>query len=601
MMENRIPNRNELDKRFCWAVEDLFPSDEAWEQELEACKNLPAALAGFEGKLADSGETLLAYLDAMEDASRRTRRLFLYTSMKSDEDTADPTYQALKGRCFSFLVQLNSATAWEGPALAALEDETLDRFYAEVPALEKYRRYLDRERQGRDHILSPAEEALLASAGEVFNGSSRIFNTLNDADMKFPNVLDSEGVSHPLTNGSYLSLISSSDRTLRQNAFRRFYEVYRSFENTLAATYNAEVRKNVFLAKARKYDSALQSSLAPNEVPEAVYHNLVSAVRNNLDKMHRYMALRKKIMGVEELHLYDVYANMLPQGGQVIPFEQAKNEVCQAVKVLGEEYAAVLASSFQQRWADVYENVGKRSGAYSTGCYDTHPFMLLNHKDNLKSEFTLAHELGHSMHTWYSRKNQPPVYAGYVLFVAEVASTCNEALLMQHLLKQTDDKGKRAVLINHFLEQFRTTLYRQTMFAEFELKAHQMAEAGQTLTAKALNEMYLQLNRDYFGEGTVVDEDIAIEWARIPHFYRHFYVYQYSTGFSAAMALSRRILTEGEPAVQDYLKFLSGGCSTDPISLLKIAGVDMSTPDPVNSALEQFGELISELEALAEG
>ena len=601
MMENRIPNRNELDKRFCWAVEDLFPSDEAWEQELEACKNLPAALAGFEGKLADSGETLLAYLDAMEDASRRTRRLFLYTSMKSDEDTANPTYQALKGRCFSFLVQLNSATAWEGPALAALEDETLDRFYAEVPALEKYRRYLDRERQGRDHMLSPAEEALLASAGEVFNGSSRIFNTLNDADMKFPNVLDSDGVSHPLTNGSYLSLISSSDRTLRQNAFRRFYEVYRSFENTLAATYNAEVRKNVFLAKARKYDSALQSSLAPNEVPEAVYHNLVSAVRNNLDKLHRYMALRKKIMGVEELHLYDVYANMLPQGGQVIPFEQAKNEVCQAVKVLGEEYAAVLASSFQQRWADVYENVGKRSGAYSTGCYDVHPFMLLNHKDNLKSEFTLAHELGHSLHTWYSCKNQPPVYAGYVLFVAEVASTCNEALLMQHLLKQTDDKGKRAVLINHFLEQFRTTLYRQTMFAEFELKAHQMAEAGQTLTAKALNEMYLQLNRDYFGEGTVVDEDIAIEWARIPHFYRHFYVYQYSTGFSAAMALSRRILTEGEPAVQDYLKFLSGGCSTDPISLLKIAGVDMSTPDPVNSALEQFGELISELEALVEG
>ena len=600
-MENRIPNRNELDKSVCWAVEDIFPSDEAWEQELEACKNLPAEAAAYEGRLGESGETLLAYLDASEDASRRMHRLFLYTSMKSDENTADPTYQALKGRCFGFLVQLNSATAWEGPALCALDDETLDRFYAEVPALEKYRRYLDKERQGRDHILSPAEEALLASAGEVFNGSSRIFNTLNDADMKFPSVLDSEGISHPLTNGSYLSLISSSDQTLRKNAFHSFYEVYRSFENTLAATYNAEVRKNVFLAKARKYDSALQSSLAPNEVPEAVYHNLVAAVRNNLDKMHRYMALRKKIMGLDELHLYDVYANMLPQGGQVIPFEQAKNEVCEAVKVMGEEYAAVLASSFEQRWADIYENVGKRSGAYSTGCYDTHPFMLLNHKDNLKSEFTLAHELGHSMHTWYSTKNQPPVYAHYVLFVAEVASTCNEALLMQHLLKQTDDKGKRAVLINHFLEQFRTTLYRQTMFAEFELKAHQMAEQGQTLTAKALNEMYLQLNRDYFGEGTVVDEDIAIEWARIPHFYRHFYVYQYSTGFSAAMALSRRILTEGEPAVQDYLKFLSGGCSTDPISLLKIAGVDMSTPDPVNSALEQFGELISELEQLVEG
>ena len=600
-MENRIPNRNELDKQYCWAIEDVFSSDEAWEQELEACKNIPAELAAFEGRLSESGQTLLEYLNAMEDASRRMRRLFLYTSMKSDEDTANPTYQALKGRCFGFLVQLNSATAWEGPALSALEDETLEKFYAEVPGLEKFRRYLDKERQGREHILSPVEEALLASAGEVFNGSARIFNTLNDADMKFPNVEDAEGVSHPLTNGSYLSLISSSDRTLRQNAFHSFYKVYRSFENTLAATYNAEVRKNVFLAKARKYDSALQSSLSPNEVPEAVYHNLVSAVRNNLDKLHRYMALRKKIMGLDELHLYDVYANMLPQGGQVIPFEQAKHEVCEAVKVMGEEYASVLASSFEQRWADVYENVGKRSGAYSTGCYDTHPFMLLNHKDNLKSEFTLAHELGHSLHTWYSCKNQPPVYASYVLFVAEVASTCNEALLMQYLLKQTEDKGKRAVLINHFLEQFRTTLYRQTMFAEFELKAHQMAEAGQTLTAKALNEMYLQLNRDYFGEDTVADEDISIEWARIPHFYRHFYVYQYSTGFSAAMALSRRILTEGEPAVQDYLKFLSGGCSTDPISLLKIAGVDMSTPDPVNSALEQFGELITELEALVEG
>ena len=597
-MANRIPNRNELDRNYCWAIEDIFPSDEAWEQELEACKSLPAELAAFEGRLAESGETLLAYLTAMEDASRRMRRLFLYTSMKSDENTADPTYQGLKGRCFSFLVQLNSATAWEGPALAALEDATLDRFYAEVPALEKFRRYLDKERQGREHILSPAEEALLASAGEVFNGSSRIFNTLNDADMKFPNVLDKDGVSHPLTNGSYLSLISNSDRTLRENAFHSFYEVYRSFENTLAATYNAEVRKNVFLAKARKFDSALQSSLAPNEVPEAVYHNLVAAVRNNLDKLHRYMALRKKIMQVEDLHLYDVYANMLPQGGQVIPFEQAREDVCQAVKVMGEAYASILASSFEQRWTDVYENVGKRSGAYSTGCYDTHPFMLMSYKDNLKSEFTLAHELGHSMHTWYSCKNQPPVYANYVLFVAEVASTCNEAILMQYLLKKTEDKGQRAVLINHFLEQFRTTLYRQTMFAEFELKAHQMAEAGQTLTAKVLNEMYLQLNKDYFGEGTVVDEDIAIEWARIPHFYRHFYVYQYATGFSAAMALSDRILKGGEPAVQDYLKFLSGGCSTDPVSLLKIAGVDMSTPEPVNAALNLFGSLIDELDSL---
>ena len=597
-MEKRIPNRNELDKAVCWAVEDVFPSDEAWEQELAACGDLPDRLAAFRGRLGESAQTLLDFLNLSEDASRRMRRLFLYTSMKSDEDTANPTYQALKGRCFGFLVKLNSASAWEGPELIAISDETLEGFYAQAPGLEKYRRYLDKARRSKDHILSPAEESLLAAAGEVFNGSSRIFNTLNDADMKFPSVTDSRGERHPLTNGSYLSLISSSDQTLRKNAFHDFYAVFKSFENTLAATYNAEVRKNIFLAKARKYDSALQSSLAPNEVPEEVYHNLVNAVRNNLDKLHRYVALRKKIMGLDELHLYDVYANMLPQGGQVIPFSQARDEVCEAVKVMGEEYAAVLASSFEQRWADIYENVGKRSGAYSTGCYDVHPFMLLNHKDNLKSEFTLAHELGHSMHTWYSAKNQPPIYAHYVLFVAEVASTCNEALLMQYLLGKTTDKGQRAVLINHFLEQFRTTLYRQTMFAEFELKAHQMAEAGETLTAKNLNEVYLQLNRDYFGDGMVVDEDIAIEWARIPHFYRHFYVYQYATGFSAAMALSKRILEGGDEAVADYLKFLSGGCSTDPVSLLKIAGVDMSTPQPVNDALATFGELIEELEAL---
>ena len=352
------------------------------------------------------------------------------------------------------------------------------------------------------------------------------------------------------------------------------------------------------MARARKYKNALNSSLEPNEVPESVYYNLIEAVHNNLPKLHKYMSLRKKIMNLDELHLFDVYADMLEGSDKVISFEEAKKDVCEAVKVLGDEYANTLKKGFENRWCDVYENVGKRSGAYSTGCYDVHPFMLLNHKDTLDSEFTLAHEFGHSMHSWLSAKNQPAIYSHYVLFVAEVASTCNEALLMQYLLKRTDDKKERAVLINHFLEQFRTTLFRQTMFAEFELKAHEMAEKGQTLTAKALSEMYYQLNKDYFGEDTVVDEDIAIEWARIPHFYRRFYVYQYATGFSAAMALSKRILTEGEEAVKDYLKFLSGGCSTDPISLLKMAGVDMSTPDPVNTALSQFGDLIDELDEL---
>ena len=417
--------------------------------------------------------------------------------------------------------------------------------------------------------------------------------------MTFPDAVDAAGQAHPVTNGSYISLMESADRTLRKSAFESLYHTYGSFENTLATAYNAEVRKNLFFARARKYESALESALEPVEIPTAVYHSLIDTVRENLPKLHRYMGLRKKIMGLDELHLYDIYANMIPEAETEIPFAEAKEKVIDALAVLGPEYQAVLKSSFDQRWMDIYENKGKRSGAYSCGCPGCHPFVLLNHKDTLDSAFTLAHELGHAMHTYRSDHAQPPIYADYVLFVAEVASTCNEALLMQYLLSRTQDRKQRAVLINYFLEQFRTTLYRQTMFAEFELKAHEMAEAGETLTAENLKAMYLQLNRDYFGPETVVDDEIAIEWARIPHFYRHFYVYQYATGFSAAMALSSRILKEGESAVADYLKFLSGGCSTDPISLLKIAGVDMSTPAPVDQALALFGDLIGQLEELA--
>ena len=600
-MEQLIPNRNDRDRSTCWAVEDLFPSEEAWAAALESYKDLPQEIASYKGRLGESAQTLLAYLTRTETVNREIEKLFVYAMLRLDEDTADSTHQAMRGRCFSFVVGLNTAASFEGPELVAIDDETLDRWYAEEPGLEKFRRYLTKARLGKAHILSPAEETLLAGASEIGSAPSDIFNTFNNADMTFPTAADSQEKAHEVTHGTYIALMTSADRILRENAFHSLYGVYKQYENTLASSYNAEIKKNIFFSKARKYPSALASALAPNEVPERVYHNLVQSVRNNLDKMHRYMALRKKIMGLDELHMYDIYANMLPDAGQVIPFSQAKEDVLSATKVLGEEYSAVLTRSFEERWMDIYENKGKRSGAYSCGCPDVHPFVLLNHNDNLESEFTLAHEMGHAMHSWLSDKNQPSIYSDYVLFVAEVASTCNEALLMQYLLGKTTDKAQRAVLINHFLEQFRTTLYRQTMFAEFELKAHEMAEAGETLTAKSLNQMYYQLNKDYYGEDMVIDQDIEIEWARIPHFYRHFYVYQYATGFSAAMALSNRILKEGEPAVQDYLKFLSGGCSTDPISLLKIAGVDMSTPDPVNSALETFGQLISELEELVEG
>ena len=598
MVSNKILTRSRQDPSACWAITDIFPSDQAWSRALDDCRDFPKEIAAFQGTLGSSAANLLAYLQRSEAINRQVEQLYVYAFLRADEDTADSAHQAMKGRCFSFLVQLNSASAFEGPELVAIDEDTLTRFYQEEPKLERYRRYLTRARLEKDHILSPAEEALLAGAAEVGNAPGNIYNTLLDADMTFPDVTGQDGQSHTLTSGTFIPLMERSDRTLRSNTFSAYYRVYRGLENTLAASYNGEVRKNLFFSTAQKYASVLESALAPNEVPVSVYDNLIAAVRGNLDKLHHYMSLRKRVMGLDELHMYDLYAPMLPDAQESVSFQQAKADVLAATAVLGEDYSKVLAQGLENRWIDLYENKGKRSGAYSCGCPGVHPFVLLNQKDTLNDAFTLAHEMGHAMHSYLSEKHQPYIDSDYVLFVAEVASTCNEALLMQYLLGKTDDPKRRAVLINYFLEQFRTTVYRQTMFAEFELEAHRLAEQGETLTAQTLNDLYLRLNRDYYGENMVVDPEIAIEWARIPHFYRHFYVYQYATGFSAAMALSARILREGEPAVRDYLRFLSGGCSTDPVSLLKIAGVDMSTPEPVNAALNLFGSLIDELDEL---
>lgn len=592
-----IMKRNEQNPADCWSVEDLFPNDDAWETEFQSCQQIPEQLAVFRGRLGTDAATLLEYLNYSEQINVRLENLYVYTMLRHHEDTANAVYQAMHGRCSSFLVRINSANAFAEPELVAIPEEELEQFYAKEPGLEKYRRHLTWARLKREHILSQAEEDLLAAAGEVADGPSNIYNSFADADMKFPAVTDSTGAEHPLTHGSYIALMESPDRTLRENAFKSLYGVYESFRNGLAGMLNAEIRKNVFFSKARKYDSALLAALSPLEIPESVYHNLIEAVHQNLDKMYRYMNLRKKAMGLNELHMYDLYAAMLPEADRVIPFEQAKEYVLAATEVMGPEYHKVIESSFEDRWMDIYENEGKRSGAYSCGS-PVHPFVLLNHKETLDSAFTLAHELGHAMHSYLSTQNQPPVYADYVIFVAEVASTCNEALLMRYLLDHTTDKRERAVLINYFLEQFRTTLYRQTMFAEFELKTHELAESGEALTAQQFCDIYYDLNKLYYGDNVIVDPEIAMEWARIPHFYRQFYVYQYATGFSAAMALSQRILTDGPEAVEHYLKFLSGGCSTDPISLLKIAGVDMSTPAPVNEALALFGNLIEELEEL---
>ena len=592
-----IKKRSEQNPADCWSIEDLFPGDQAWEEAFAACQSLPEKLAAFQGRLAESAQTLYDYLELGEAADRQVELVQIYAMLRRDEDTANPLHQDMMGRAATFLVRLSSALAFEGPELTAIQEETLAEFYRQLPALEKYRRYLTKARSERDHILTPAEETLLAGAGEIGAAPGDIFHSFNDADLKFPPVADSRGQDHLLTNAAYLSLMESADRTLRKNAFETLYGVYGGSRNALAAMLSGEVRKGLFFSRARRYESTLASALHPSEVPEAVYHNLIDTVHRNLDKMYRYMALRKRALGVEELHMYDVFAPMVPEASRAIPFREAREEVLSAVAVLGEEYGQAAAAAFDRRWMDVYENEGKRGGAYSCGCA-VHPYILLNYQETLHGMFTVAHELGHAMHSYFSNRAQPAVYAGYVLFVAEVASTCNEALLMRRLLERTEDRGQRAALINYFLEQFRTTLYRQTMFAEFERTIHRLAQEGESLTAQRLCGIYYELNRLYYGENVTVDREIEMEWARIPHFYRRFYVYQYATGFSAAIALSRRILTGGEAAVADYLRFLSGGSSADPLSLLKIAGVDMSTPQPIQDALDLFGQLTEELEGL---
>ncbi len=559
---------------------------------------LPAEIAAYAGTLGERPGRLLDWLKLSDEVGVRLEKLLGYASRKSDQDIADGFYQDMRSKAVACYVGIAGASAFATPELLAIPDDTLDRFYAECPALEVYRRSLTRIRRMRDHILSPAEEKLLAGAGEMADAPDAIASALRNADLRFEDAIDSEGKAHPLSIGTFGPLMESEDRALRKSAFENLYAKFGEFKNTVAATLDAQFKKLRFFCDARRYPTTLAAALDGTEVPESVYLNLIEAVHRNLDAMYRYVALRKKLLGMDELHMYDVYTPVVKDAAVKIPYEEAKATVLDALSVLGEDYVELLKTGFSSRWIDVYENCGKRSGAYSSGSARPHPYVLLNQKDTLDSMFTIAHEMGHALHSWYSCHNQPVNTSDYVIFVAEVASTCNEILLMRYLLNRTKDVKERAYLINHFLDQFKGTIYRQTMFAEFELEMGRMAEAGEALTADALCEKYLALNKLYFGPDMVNDEEIALEWARIPHFFYNYYVYQYATGFSAAAALAERILTLGAPAVADYKRFLSGGCSTDPISLLKIAGVDMSTPEPVNAALKLFGELVDELESL---
>ena len=592
-----IRARDQIPQEDTWALEDLYPSDESWEQALSALTARQAEAAAFAGKLGESGETLCAFLHLVEDVDGQSELLANYAMRKADQDTRNATYQAMVGKLMGVLTAVGAAFSFATPEIMAIPEEALEGFYKAAPALERYRRYLNNERRRREHTLSAAEERLLAAAGEMANAPETVFGSFLNADMRYPDAVDSEGKPHALSQSTFVPLEESGDRALRKSAYENLYNTLGGMRNTAAGLLDAQNKQQKFFATARKYGSAREAAMDRTNVPVSVYDNLIEAVHRNMDKMHRYVRLRKKLLGVDELHFYDVYTPLLKDEPAKIPFAQAKQTVYDALYPLGDGYRAILKEGFENRWIDVYENQGKRGGAYSAGT-KVHPFVLLNYSGSLDSQFTLAHEMGHALHSYLSNKHQNQIDSDYVIFVAEVASTCNEALLMEYLLKKTTDKKERVFLINHFLDQFKGTIYRQTMFAEFEKFMGAAVDAGQTLTADMLCAEYARLCKLYYGEDMVVDDQIAMEWAKIPHFYYNYYVFQYATGYSAAIALSRRILREGENAVKDYLGFLSGGCSKSPIDLLKGAGVDMTSPAPVNDALKLFGELLDEMESL---
>ena len=597
MAEERLRKRSEVPVEYTWKLEDLFETDQAWMDEYEALGSVPQKAAEFQGRL-NNAKDLLAFFRLQDEIGLRLEKLFVYSSCRSDEDTGNNHYQDMAGKARSVYVAIMGAASFSGPEIMAIPDEDLERFYKEEPELETYRRSIYGIRRMKAHMLSAESERILALAGEVSASPDNIGSVLRNLEIRFPDVVDREGNSRQMTEDNITRLLEDPDVDFRRRAFRTYYEKFSELKNTFATTLDAQYKQLMFFSRSRNYSSTLESALDANEVPTEVYTNLIEAVHRNLEKMYRYVALRKKILGLDELHMYDVYTPIVQDAAQVITFEEAKETVLKALAVLGDDYTALLKEGFDNRWIDIYPNEGKRGGAYSTGSGQPHPFMLLNQKDNLDSMFTLAHEMGHSLHSWYSTKNQPYCTSNYVIFVAEVASTCNEILLMRYLLEHTDDKVQKAYLINHFLDSFKGTLYRQTMLAEFELIMGQMAESGEALTADVLCRKYRDLNALYFGPDMISDEEIGLEWARIPHFFYNYYMFQYATGYSAAAAIASRILTEGAPAVEDYKKFLSSGGSADPISLLRIAGVDMSTPKPVDTALELFGQLVDEFEEI---
>ena len=589
-------SREEIDSKYKWDLSSMFPSDEAFEAGLEELKAYCPKLLAFKGKISTSAQALLEFLQLEDQMTLLLYKIINYAERKSDEDTRVAKYQAYVANATSVYTQVGEATSWFAAELLAIPAESVEKFYAEVPALEFYRRKLNKILNQREHTLSAEEEALLARAEELAVQPTNIFSMFDDADLTFDDAVDSEGKTHKLTSGSFVPLLMDADRVLRESAFKQLYSRFGEFRNTSAAILTSQVKNLQFFSSSRKYASSLEAALAENEIPVEVYNNLIDAVHQNFPAFYKYVDLRKRVMGLDELHFWDVYTPLVDDVDMKFTYEEACDLIVKALAPMGEEYVSLVKKGLESRWVDVYETPGKRSGAYSAGGKGMNPVMLLNFQGGLDDVYTLIHEMGHSLHTYFSSHNQEITYSDYSIFVAEVASTCNEALLSHYLLEHETDPARHAYILNHFLEGFRGTIYRQCMFAEFERDINQMNADGVALNAEVLSERYGKLCAEYFGPGIELDEEIKLEWSRIPHFYYNFYVYQYCIGFSAAIALSQRILSEGEPAVKDYIGYLSGGCSKTPIELLRGAGVDMATPDPVNAALKYFGELVDQLE-----
>lgn len=597
-----LPKRSDIPREQTWNLESIYQSDQQWEQDFKQLEATIPQLEQFAGTLGQDAETLLDGLQQRDEAGKLVQQLYVYANLRQTEDLTNPTYQALSDRVTSLYTRFGAATAFFEPEILAIPDARLDEFLQQVDALQVYKFALDELRRQKAHIRSAEVEALLAAAGEIAGAPETIYDRLNDADLKFPVIKDDKGNDVELTHGRYVPIfMESKNREVRKTAFEAMYNAYKGIRNTTGTALSSHIRGQIFYAKARNYRSSLEAALDPHAIPTSVYTNLIETVNNNLQHLHRYMQLRKRLLRLDELRMYDLYVPLVPDVEFKYSYDQAREIVLGGLAPLGESYTGTMRNGlYEGRWVDVYENVGKRSGAFSWGAYTTQPFILMNYQDNLNNVFTLAHELGHSMHSYYTRGTQPFVYGNYTIFVAEVASTLNEQLLTDHLLKTTDDRMLQMYVLNHQIEEFRTTLYRQTMFAEFEYEAHRRIEAGEAMTADSFSEFYLDLNKRYFGPDVVMDDLIALEWSRIPHFYSSFYVYQYATGLSASAALSQQILTEGRPAVDRYINFLKGGSSKTSIDLLKGAGVDMTSPEPVAQACAVFGELVTQMEQLAD-